>query len=132
MTRSSGLFSRFSGRVAEATARPASFVSALAMILIWGLSGPYFHFSDTWQMIVNTGTTIITFLMVFLLQNSQSRDSLALQTKLDELILATRADNRYVGVENLDGDELRRVSIHLVEEAGTSNDESPLDEPPHR
>lgn len=128
MLKKPSLFLRFSSSVAETSGRPVSFLVALAMIVLWAISGPYFKYSDNWQMIVNTGTTIITFLMVFLLQNAQDRDNRALQAKLDELILATSADNRFVGVENLDTDELRKVATHLVERAGTNVAESPLDD----
>ncbi|MEO8245264.1 MAG: low affinity iron permease family protein [bacterium] len=131
MSRSPGVFLVFSSRVADASGRPASFIAALSLILLWAGSGPFFHFSETWQMVVNTGTTIITFLMVFLLQYAQNRDNRALHAKLDELILTGASDNRFVGVENLDADELRRVSVELVEKAGTSIDESPVDEISH-
>ncbi len=127
-----GLFLRFSSKVADTSGRPISFMVALVLIIAWASSGPAFGFSETWQMVVNTGTTIVTFLMVFLLQNAQNRDSRALQAKLDELILTSQADNRFVGVENLDAEELRRVSIQLVEKAGTRIDETPLERNPRQ
>lgn len=127
-TATPGLFLRFSTKVADTSGRPVSFIVALVLILLWAASGPLFGFSANWQMVVNTGTTIITFLMVFLLQNAQNRDSRAIQTKLDELILTSQADNRFVGAENLDADELRKVSVQLVQKAGTRIDETPLDE----
>lgn len=92
-------FSRFASTVAEYSGRPAVFVLALVSIAVWGLTGPIFGFSQTWQLVVNTGTTIVTFLMVFVLQNTQNRDGRALQAKLDELILTSAAENRYVGIE---------------------------------
>ncbi len=123
------LFLRFSSQVADASGRPAAFMCALVLILIWAGTGPVFGFSETWQMIVNTGTTIVTFLMVFLLQNAQNRDNRAVQAKLDELILASNGDNRFVGVENLDEGELVRLLQRLLDQAGTTEDESPCDEP---
>jgi low affinity Fe/Cu permease len=125
-------FLRFSNAVAETSGKPIAFVSAIVLIIAWASTGPFFDFSSTWQMIVNTGTTIITFLMVFLLQNAQNRDNRAVQAKLDELIIAGKADNRFVGLENLDAEELRKLSLHLITLAGTKPDESPLsvDSPP--
>ena len=91
-----------------AVGRPKSFFIAVAVIVVWGLSGPFFHFSDTWQLIINTGTTIVTFLMVFLIQNTQNRDSKALHLKLDELLRANRgARNTLVDLENMGDDELQ-------------------------
>jgi low affinity Fe/Cu permease len=99
-------FTEFSSNVAHATGRPTTFALCVAVVVIWALSGPFFHFSDTWQLIINTGTTIVTFLMVFLIQNTQNRDGAAIQTKLDELIRASAAHNRYIGIENLTEEEL--------------------------
>ncbi|TIT96972.1 MAG: low affinity iron permease family protein [Mesorhizobium sp.] len=79
------------------------------VILAWALSGPVFGFSDTWQLVINTGTTIVTFLMVFLIQNTQNRDSAALQTKLDELIRASRAHNTFIGIEHLTESEVEEI-----------------------
>jgi low affinity Fe/Cu permease len=92
------------GRLALATARvsgkPVTFLSAVAIVIIWAITGPIFGFSDTWQLVINTGTTIVTFLMVFLIQATQNRDTLALQLKLDELIIATKnARNEVAGIE---------------------------------
>ena len=93
-------FTAVANRVSGWAGRPATFVIALAIIIGWGLSGPLFQWSDTWQLVVNTGTTIITFLMVFLIQNSQNRDAAAMQAKLDELIRATKgAHNRLIALE---------------------------------
>lgn len=110
MSEKPSLFSRFSGGVAQLTGKPATFVIAVAGILLWAVTGPIFGFSETWQLVVNTGTTIITFLMVFVLQNSQNRDGKAVQAKLDELILTSGAENRFMGIEHLDEKELRRLT----------------------
>ena len=121
-------FLRFANAVADASGKPAAFICAVLLIAVWLASGPVFQFNQAWQLVVNTGTTIITFLMVFVLQNAQNRDGRAIQAKLDQLILTSDADNRYVGVENLDEAELRRLSERLVQLAGTTPEESPLDE----
>jgi len=78
----------------------------VAVVIVWAVSGPFFHFSDTWQLVINTGTTIVTFLMVFLIQNTQNRDGAAIQAKLDELIRASAAQNTYIGIEHLTEEEL--------------------------
>lgn len=102
----SGSFSDFAASVARAAGRPATFAASLALIAVWALTGPLFHYSDTWQLIINTGTTIVTFLMVFLIQNTQNRDGAAIQAKLDELIRASAAQNAYIGIEHLSEEEL--------------------------
>ena len=103
-------FSRGFTVVANATARaaghPMAFLVCCAVIVIWGLSGPAFGYSETWQLVINTGTTIITFLMVFLIQNTQNRDCAALQAKLDELIRSSSAGNAFIGIENLTQEEV--------------------------
>jgi len=85
------------------------FVVALALVVAWGVTGPFFQFSDTWQLVINTGTTIVTFLMVFLIQNAQNRDSAAIQVKLDELIRASKARNSFMGLEDLSDEELEDI-----------------------
>lgn len=102
-------FSKFSTGVARITGRPLTFVFCVLLIVIWAVSGPIFHYSDTWQLVINTGTTIITFLQVFLIQNTQNRDGAAIQAKLDELIRASAAQNRFIGVEELTEEELEEV-----------------------
>lgn len=86
-------------------------------MIVWAVSGPFFGYSETWQLVINTSTTIITFLMVFILQNSQNRDGKALQAKLDELILTSQAQNKFIGIEKLDEEELRKMSKALAEKA---------------
>jgi low affinity Fe/Cu permease len=102
-------FVKFSNAVAHAAGRPMTFVCACLGILLWAVLGPVFQFSETWQLVVNTGTTIITFLMVFVLQNSQNRDGAAIQAKLDELIRVSAGSNRLIGAEHLSEDELAHI-----------------------
>jgi low affinity Fe/Cu permease len=102
-------FARFANAIARAAGRPYTFVACLLLILLWAGAGPFARFSDTWQLIINTTTTIITFLMVFLIQNTQNRDNAAIQAKLDELIRVGDADNEFIGVEHLSDAELEAV-----------------------
>lgn len=103
-------FTRFATWTARITGRPIAFVAAVAVIFVWLITGPLFGFSDTWQLIINTGTTIVTFLMVFLIQNTQNRDSEAIQVKLDELIRASRgAHNALLDLEELEQEDLDRI-----------------------
>jgi low affinity Fe/Cu permease len=111
----SGLFEAFSTKVTRLAGSTPAFMMALALILVWAITGPYFHFSETWQLVINTGTTIITFLMVFLIQKSQNKDSLAIQLKLNELVAAHEfASNRLVDVENMTEDELRIIQKYYT------------------
>ena len=110
-------FSRFAHAVANVSGKPLTFVAAATLIVLWAVSGPIFGFSETWQLVVNTATTIITFLMVFVLQNSQNRDGEAVQAKLDELIYALRgADNKFVQAEKLTDHELHEMRRKLLEQ----------------
>ena len=103
-------FRHFAHKSAEVLGSAWAFIGAIFIIAVWGLTGPTFHFSDTWQLIINTGTTIVTFLMVFLIQNTQNRDAKAMHLKLDELIRAIQgARNRLVDLEKLSDDELKRL-----------------------
>src|SRR3979490_2938865 len=109
-TESPGVFTRFANSAALWMGKPVIFVSALVVVLIWAASGPIFNFSDTWQLVINTGTTVVTFLMVFLIQHSQIRDTLAIQIKLSELILAVQgAENKLARVEDLSDEEMERL-----------------------
>lgn len=110
-------FSKFASTVAAYSGKPATFVLAVALVLVWAVTGPMFDYSENWQLVINTSTTIITFLMVFVLQNSQNRDGKALQAKLDELILSSQAQNKFVGIEKLDEQRLREMSRALAEKA---------------
>jgi low affinity Fe/Cu permease len=110
-----GGFSRIFGDLANKTSQAAgqasAFMLAAGVVLVWAITGPLFGFSDTWQLVINTGTTIVTFLMVFLIQNSQNRDSAAIQVKLDELIRVGAAHNSLVGIEHLTDDELEDLQF---------------------
>ena len=115
------LFTKIAARIASWAGQPASFVVAFMAIVLWGFSGPLFGFSDTWQLVVNTSTTIITFLMVFLIQNAQNRDAAAMQAKMDELIRAVEgARNDFIGIEHLTENELEKIRKQIEDEC--SND----------
>jgi low affinity Fe/Cu permease len=104
--------------VSRATGHPAAFVVAVLVVVIWAISGPLFDYSDTWQLVINTGTTIVTFLMVFLIQNTQNRDTLALHLKLSELVFAVKdAEDRFADLENLTDEELEEIHRQFCERA---------------
>jgi low affinity Fe/Cu permease len=111
-----GFFTRIAHRVAHASGSAWAFGLALVVVVAWAVSGPIFHYSDTWQLTINTGTTIVTFLMVFLIQNTQNRDTQVIQLKLDELIRAVqRARNELVDLEDLSDEELGRLQKEFEE-----------------
>lgn len=103
------LFTRIANYIASVAGTPLAFIICVATVVAWALSGPIFGYSDTWQLVINTGTTIVTFLMVFLIQNTQNRDSTALHAKLDELIRVGRAHNHFIGIEHLTEPELEEI-----------------------
>jgi low affinity Fe/Cu permease len=109
-TKSRTWFTRLTKWTAHATGRPFTFMMAFAVIIVWGVTGPLFRFSDTWQLVINTGTTIVTFLMVFLIQSTQNRDGEAVQVKLDEIIRAIgKAQNELLDLEELEEEDLERI-----------------------
>jgi low affinity Fe/Cu permease len=105
----SQIFGDVANRTSQAAGRASAFMVATGVVLVWAVTGPLFQYSDTWQLVINTGTTIVTFLMVFLIQNSQNRDSAAIQVKLDEHIRVSTAHNSFVGIEHLTDDELAEI-----------------------
>ena len=112
--RQQGLFRRFAQNASSAVGRPWAFAGATGIVIVWASLGPFFKYSDTWQLVINTGTTIITFLMVFLIQNTQNRDTAALRLKLDELLLATKdARNEFIDIEELDDKMLDQLEKEM-------------------
>lgn len=117
-------FTRFAKRTARAVGEPYVFACALLTVILWAILGPVFHYSDTWQLVINTGTTIVTFLMVFLIQNTQNRDSAAIQIKLDELIRSIEgAKNELLDLEELDERELEATRATYEKLAESARDE---------
>lgn len=120
-------FDHFASHVTRWAGSPGMFCAALLMVLVWAITGPMFHFSENWQLVINTGTTIVTFLMVFLIQQSQNKDSVAIHLKLNELLAANRhASNRMIGIEDLDEQDLREVAsfyVRLAERAKQAGEE---------
>ena len=115
-------FTQFANMVSRVAGRSWAFIACIAFVLVWAATGPAFGFSDTWQLVINTSTTIITFLMVFLIQNTQNRDNAALQAKLDELIRISEAENRYIGIERLTDRELEGILEEVEENAEVIED----------
>jgi len=130
-TKSISWFTRFAKWTARMTGRPVTFMAAVTVIIVWAVTGPVFGFSDTWQLVINTGTTIVTFLMVFLIQNTQNRDSEAIQIKLDELIRAIKeANNALLDLEELEEKELDGIRANyekIAEQARADFRKSPDD-----
>ena len=122
-------FTQFANRVSRLTGRAWTFMLCILFVLVWAATGPAFGFSDTWQLVINTSTTIITFLMVFLIQNTQNRDNAALQAKLDELIRISAAENRYIGIERLTDKELEGILEEVQENAEVIEDSGSQAEP---
>jgi low affinity Fe/Cu permease len=111
------LFTKIAGKISGFAGQPLAFVISFAFIIAWAISGPLFGFSDTWQLVVNTSTTIVTFLMVFLIQNSQNRDAAAMQAKLDELIRAVdKARGQFVGIEHMTDAQIEKIRTDLEKE----------------
>lgn len=122
-----GVFERFSVKVTKAAGSTPAFIAALAIVVIWAVSGPFFNYSETWQLVINTGTTIITFLMVFLIQKAQNKESMAIQLKLNELVAAHEfASNRLVDVEDMTEDELKVIQRYYVRLSKLSQKEENL------
>jgi low affinity Fe/Cu permease len=123
------ILSRFATAATTWTGSTAAFVMAASIIVVWGITGPLFHYSDTWQLVINTGTTIVTFLMVFLIQRAQNRDALAVQLKLDEIVAALEgASNRLISVEDLSEAELKVLRIHYQRLAEMSKQDMKITE----
>jgi len=116
-------FDRFATRVTRWAGSPIAFAAALACVIVWAAVGHLFHYSENWQLVINTGTTIVTFLMVFMIQQSQNKDSIALHLKLNELLAASKqASNRMIGIEDLDEQDLREVAEFYVRLAARAKD----------
>ncbi len=121
------IFTAIASRIAAGAGQPSAFIIALATVIIWAVTGPMFEYSETWQLVINTGTTIVTFLMVFLVQNSQNRDAAAMQAKLDELIRALEdARGQFIGIEHLTAMEIEKIRSDLEKEC---NDEEEKGKP---
>ncbi len=112
----SRFFNQFSAIITRATGSVYAFITAIVIVIVWAATGPIFKYSDTWQLVINTGTTIVTFLMVFIIQHGQNKDTVALQLKLDELLAASNSSNKMIGVEDLTDEELdamKKFYVHL-------------------
>jgi low affinity Fe/Cu permease len=117
------LFARFANATSKFAGKPLTFIACVCLVLVWAASGPIFGFSETWQLIINTSTTIITFLMVFLVQNTQNRDNAAIQAKLDELIRCGDAQNKFIGIEHLSDKELEAILEEVEQNAKDLHEE---------
>ncbi|MBO9671085.1 MAG: low affinity iron permease family protein [Sphingobium sp.] len=122
-------FTQIAGAIAGQSGRPLTFIIALALVIVWALTGPMFGFSEVWQLVINTGTTIVTFLMVFLVQNTQNRDAAAMQAKLDELLRAVEtARQDFIGIEHLTDVEIERIRERLEQDEGPGPNRAPSEE----
>jgi low affinity Fe/Cu permease len=120
----SALFQKMSNKVTKATGSPLAFITALTIVILWAITGPIFGFSDTWQLVINTGTTIVTFLMVFIIQQSQNKDTVAIHLKLNELIACNeRASNRLIDIEDLTEEELHKIKRFYIKLADLAEKE---------
>lgn len=121
------IFDRFSSAVTKITGSPAAFITAMLVIVVWAVTGPIFNYSDTWQLVINTGTTIVTFLMVFVIQQSQNKDTMAIHLKLNELIASSeKASNRLVDIEDLTEDELKVLKRFYIKLSDLAEKEKDL------
>jgi low affinity Fe/Cu permease len=127
-SRASHAFSELANAAAHMAGRAITFTLAAAVVIVWAITGPLFGFSDTWQLVINTGTTIVTFLMVFLIQNSQNRDSAAIQVKLDEIIRNSNVRNSFVGIEHLTDEEIEDLRAKCEERARQARKDEPSQE----
>jgi low affinity Fe/Cu permease len=119
------MFTAVAGKIAGLAGRPVAFMLALTLVIIWAITGPIFGFSEVWQLVINTGTTIVTFLMVFLVQNTQNRDSAAIQAKLDELLRSVEAAReQFIGIEHMTDAEIEEIRDQLERECGEDDPHS--------
>lgn len=126
MSAMNKLFTKIAGKVAFLAGKPATFMLAAALVLVWAATGPMFAFSEVWQLVINTGTTIVTFLMIFLVQNTQNRDASALQAKLDELLRAVAgARGEFIGIEHLTDTEIEAIRLRLEQDQAADAEKSP-------
>lgn len=123
------LFTKIAGKAAALAGKPLTFMLALGCVIVWAATGPVFQFSEVWQLVINTATTIITFLMIFLVQNTQNRDASAMQAKLDELLRAVaRARSDFIGIEHLTDVEIEEIRSSLEKEEGAGTHKAPSHE----
>jgi low affinity Fe/Cu permease len=117
-------FTRFANRISAIAGRPATFILSVAVVVVWAVSGPVFAWSDTWQLVINTGTTVVTFLMVFLIQNSQNRDGAAMQAKLDEVLrVLDDARDGFIGIEHLTDTQIEHLRAALEQEVNGGDED---------